>query len=79
MVEGVEVTALDANHCPGSAMFLFRVPGGGTGDGGASGGGGSGGQVVLHTGDMRWHDAMAAHPALSGARIDVLMLDTTYW
>jgi hypothetical protein len=25
MVETVEVTALDANHCPGSVMLLFKV------------------------------------------------------
>jgi hypothetical protein len=25
MVESVEVTALDANHCPGSVMLLFKV------------------------------------------------------
>ena len=35
-------------------------------------------QTILHTGDLRWHPGMAAHPALARQQIDVLMLDTTY-
>ena len=35
---GITVTAIDANHCPGSAMFLFE---------------GSFGRI-LYTGDFRW-------------------------
>lgn len=38
VVEGVTVTYLEANHCPGSAMILFQVPGR---------------RAVLHTGDCR--------------------------
>ncbi len=43
VVEGVGVTPIDANHCPGAVMFLFEVP---RGDGGV--------EVILHTGDCRW-------------------------
>ena len=35
-------------------------------------------QLVLHTGDFRYHPRMASHPALVGARVDTLILDTTY-
>lgn len=42
VIEGVTVTAVDANHCPGAVMLLFEVPrvGGGV-------------TTVLHTGDCR--------------------------
>ena len=36
--EGVRVTFLDPNHCPGAAMILFEVPGR---------------RPVLHSGDCR--------------------------
>jgi DNA cross-link repair 1A protein len=42
VIEGVGVTLLDANHCPGAAMALFEVP---QPDGSL--------QNVLHTGDCR--------------------------
>ncbi|GAQ83770.1 putative DNA repair metallo-beta-lactamase family protein [Klebsormidium nitens] len=67
-IDGVEVTALDANHCPGSVMLLFKVPGHG----------GRPAQVILHTGDFRYHERMADYPSLRNTLIDTIYLDTTY-
>lgn len=67
-IDGVEVTLLDANHCPGSVMFLFRLPGNDT---------------VLHTGDFRAGQFMENYPELRSLlsprqRVSRLFLDTTY-
>jgi DNA cross-link repair 1A protein len=83
VVDGVSVTALDANHCPGAIMLLFEVPlpsGSGSGSGRAQGAGPDDGvRRILHTGDCRWHDGLrSGSSCLAGKRIDVLMLDTTY-
>lgn len=90
----VEITPIDANHCPGAVMLLFKIPSPNCAPGaqppaaaGAAGAAAAGAAApgaapafttVLHTGDFRWHAGMAAHPALAGLRIDCLMLDTTY-
>ncbi|OIW35610.1 DRMBL-domain-containing protein [Coniochaeta ligniaria NRRL 30616] len=77
--EGVFVTMIPANHCPGSSLFLFEktLPGGRT-------------QRILHCGDFRACPAHIAHPqlrpetvdAITGKtrqqKIDVCYLDTTY-
>lgn len=71
VIEGTEVTLLDANHCPGAAMFLIKtIPG----------------YVYLHVGDFRWHEKMKEYPALravcpstgSRKRLEAIYLDTTY-
>ncbi|PHJ22494.1 dna repair metallo-beta-lactamase [Cystoisospora suis] len=58
-----KVTLLDANHCPGAAMLLFKT---------------REGNVYLHTGDFRYDPSMVKQPALSGISIHTLFLDTTY-
>lgn len=65
-VAGVRCVALDANHCPGAAMFLFTVHYSGEA------------RNILHTGDFRFHPRMAAYPALAETRVHTLFLDTTY-
>ncbi|NXY00433.1 DCR1B exonuclease, partial [Centropus bengalensis] len=60
--EEVTVTLLDANHCPGSVMFLFE---------GAFG-------TILYTGDFRYTRSMQGEPALRGRHIDRLYLDNTH-
>ncbi|KAL4892511.1 DNA repair metallo-beta-lactamase-domain-containing protein [Aspergillus ambiguus] len=79
---GVQVTLIEANHCPGSALFLFEKPMGS--------GSGSRVQRVLHCGDFRASAAQVNHQLLRPEivdsrtgqkrpqRIDVCYLDTTY-
>ncbi|XP_058102717.1 DNA cross-link repair protein SNM1 [Magnolia sinica] len=63
VVEGIKVTMLEANHCPGAALIHFRL-----GDG----------RCYLHTGDFRACKLMQSHPILLSHRVNVLYLDTTY-
>lgn len=67
VIDGVTVTLMDANHCPGACMMLFKVPVKGSRP-----------QMILHTGDMRWQPRLADHPALKACKVDILYMDTTY-
>jgi DNA cross-link repair 1A protein len=63
MVAGTECTLLDANHCPGSVLILFKL---------------RDGRIILHTGDFRATSSMPNHPLLRDVNIHTLYLDTTY-
>lgn len=65
--EGVSVSFIDANHCPGAVMILFKGKMG----------------TILHTGDFRYSREMAENELLRDAkgeklRIDLMYLDNTY-
>ncbi|CAN2391491.1 telomeric loop formation [Pristimantis euphronides] len=60
-IETVSVTLIDANHCPGSVMFLFEGYFG----------------TILYTGDFRYDSSMLACPPLRNLKVDVLYLDNT--
>ncbi|XP_062515435.1 DNA cross-link repair 1A protein-like isoform X2 [Corticium candelabrum] len=62
-IEGITVCLFDANHCPGSVMFLFQLPNG---------------KRYLHTGDIRATPQMEQYELLMNPRIDEVFLDTTY-
>ncbi|KAL6036947.1 hypothetical protein STEG23_005503 [Scotinomys teguina] len=60
--ETMTVTLMDANHCPGSVMFLFEGYFG----------------TILYTGDFRFTPSMLKEPALIlGKQIHTLYLDNT--
>ncbi|KAG0169653.1 hypothetical protein DFQ30_003456 [Apophysomyces sp. BC1015] len=63
----VTVGLIDANHCPGSVLFFFKILR-------------RDGVVVrhLHTGDFRANPRMCLHPLVHQQPIHNLYLDTTY-
>ncbi|KAK1281112.1 DNA ligase 1 [Acorus gramineus] len=68
VIDGCDVTLVDANHCPGAVQFLFRVP---LKDGLF--------ERYVHTGDFRFCDSMRSDPFLCGfVSADAVFLDTTY-
>lgn len=60
--ETMTVTLVDANHCPGSVMFLFEGYFG----------------KILYTGDFRFCQRFVTHAAIKGKQFDILYLDNTY-
>lgn len=66
----IKVTLIDANHCPGSVLFVFDIQ---QSDATWT--------RHLHTGDFRANPEMCLHPLLrqpDNPTIDTLYLDTTY-
>ncbi|KAJ1284834.1 hypothetical protein BS78_03G235400 [Paspalum vaginatum] len=65
-IDGWEVTAVDANHCPGAIQLLFSSPG-------------SKAERYVHTGDFRYTESMTRDPnLLEFVGADAVFLDTTY-
>ncbi|XP_067625332.1 DNA cross-link repair 1A protein isoform X2 [Eurosta solidaginis] len=62
-INDVEVTAIDANHCPGAVLFVFKL---------------STGRCILHTGDFRASPEMESEPIFWNNNVDTIYLDTTY-
>ena len=94
VLDGVQVTLTEANHCPGAVLILFQplapapLPSPSPSkrlkaDPSLPSSPPlapllSGPSTLLHTGDFRWSDSMRSHPTLCSFRPDTVYLDTTY-
>ncbi|KAK4477671.1 hypothetical protein RD792_016916 [Penstemon davidsonii] len=71
LIDGAEVTLVDANHCPGAVQFLFKVP--------VDNNGKVKFEKYVHTGDCRYCDEMKNENLLCDfVGADAVFLDTTY-
>jgi DNA cross-link repair 1A protein len=78
---GVQVTLIEANHCPGSCLFYFegrQTVNAGDGTFKSSYIGSNRTFRYLHCGDFRASPRHVLHPAVKGKWIDHVYLDTTY-
>ncbi|CAE6398267.1 unnamed protein product [Rhizoctonia solani] len=78
---GVKVTLVDANHCPGSSLFVFsgkQTVNAGDSPVKSSFIGNDHQFTYLHCGDFRACPTHAMHPAIHGRKLDIVYLDTTY-
>ena len=78
---GVTVTLIEANHCPGSCLFFFEGPqtvNAGDSHFKSHSTGSSKIFRYLHCGDFRASPRHILHPAVYGKLIDHVYLDTTY-
>ncbi|KAI9193182.1 beta-lactamase-like protein, partial [Polychytrium aggregatum] len=70
-IQGIKVTLIDANHCPGAALILFDIPTTDALD--------KPDRIkILHTGDFRASPEHIKHPSLRDVRLHAVYLDTTY-
>ncbi|KAJ4847523.1 hypothetical protein Tsubulata_003941 [Turnera subulata] len=70
LIDGSEVTLIDANHCPGAVQFLFKVP---------ISKDLSRFETYVHTGDCRFNSEMKNDPILLRfVGCNAVFLDTTY-
>ncbi|KAM7363337.1 DNA cross-link repair protein snm1 [Cochliomyia hominivorax] len=63
-LNNIEITALDANHCPGAILLVFKFL--------------DTGKCILHTGDFRAWRGMESEPIFWNNDIHTIYLDTTY-